>query len=174
MRSYLLAACLLIPAIARSELVIIEHIREHDYRVKPMSISVSKSRPNKKVFIPKNLGVLIDNTARRHGVPVQIVKAVVSAESGGNAKAVSNKGAEGVMQLMPATQDRFGVDNPFDPAQNVNAGVKYLKWLLDRFHGNVKLAVAGYNAGEGNVDKYKGVPPFSETRRYVEKVLSRI
>ena len=74
------------------------------------------------------------------------------------------------MQLMPATAERFGVSNAFEPKQNIRGGVKYLAWLLKRFNGNLTLASAGYNAGEGNVDKYKGVPPFNETQRYVERV----
>ena len=76
------------------------------------------------------------------------------------------------MQMMPATAQRFGLKDPFDPAQNVAAGTKYLKWLLQRFNGDVSLALAGYNAGEGAVDKYKGVPPFGETQNYVKKIVA--
>jgi len=108
--------------------------------------------------------------AAEFGVDEALVRAVVHAESAFNPNAVSHKGAQGLMQLIPATADRFGVENVFDPVQNIRGGVEYLAWLLDRFDGNVTLAAAGYNAGEGNVDRHGGVPPFEETRRYVERV----
>jgi len=108
--------------------------------------------------------------AARHGVDEAIVRAIIHAESAFNPNALSRVGAQGLMQLMPATARRFGVDNPFDAAQNIQGGVEYLAWLLKRFDGNLTYAAAGYNAGEGNVDKYNGVPPFSETQRYVQRV----
>ncbi len=108
--------------------------------------------------------------ARAHGVDEAIVRAVIHAESAFNPNALSRVGAQGLMQLMPATARRFGVGNAFEPGQNINGGVKYLAWLLKRFNGNLTLAAAGYNAGEGAVDKYKGVPPYRETRHYVERV----
>ncbi|MEO6366041.1 MAG: lytic transglycosylase domain-containing protein [Luteimonas sp.] len=112
----------------------------------------------------------IANAAREHGVDEAIVRAIIHAESAFNPNALSRVGAQGLMQLMPATARRFGVSNAFDASQNIQGGVKYLAWLLKRFNGNLTLAAAGYNAGEGAVDKYKGVPPYSETRRYVERV----
>jgi soluble lytic murein transglycosylase-like protein len=108
--------------------------------------------------------------AREHGVDEAIVRAIIHAESAFNPSALSRVGAQGLMQLMPATARRFGVSNAFDAGQNIRGGVRYLAWLLKRFNGNLALAAAGYNAGEGAVDKYKGVPPYSETRRYVERV----
>lgn len=108
--------------------------------------------------------------AAKFGVDEALVRAIVHAESSFNPNAVSHKNAQGLMQLIPATAQRFGVKDPFDPAQNIRGGVEYLAWLLDRFDGNVTLAAAGYNAGEGNVDRHGGVPPFEETRRYVERV----
>lgn len=108
--------------------------------------------------------------ARQYGVDEAIVRAIIHAESAFNPNALSRVGAQGLMQLMPATARRFGVDNAFDPAQNIRGGVQYLAWLLKRFNGDLTLAAAGYNAGEGAVDKYKGVPPYSETRRYVQRV----
>jgi soluble lytic murein transglycosylase-like protein len=108
--------------------------------------------------------------AGRFGVDEALVRAIVHAESAFNPNAVSHKGAQGLMQLIPATADRFDVDDPFDPAQNIAGGVQYLAWLLDRFDDNITLAAAGYNAGEGNVDRYGGVPPFDETQRYVGRV----
>jgi len=108
--------------------------------------------------------------AREHGVEEAIVRAIIHAESAFNPNALSRVGAQGLMQLMPATASRFGVANPFDAAQNIRGGVQYLAWLLKRFNGNLTLAAAGYNAGEGAVDKYGGVPPYSETQRYVQRV----
>lgn len=108
--------------------------------------------------------------ARDYGVDEALVRAVIHAESAYDPNAVSRVGAQGLMQLMPATARRFGVANVFDIAQNIRGGVQYLAWLLRRFDGNLTLAAAGYNAGEGAVDKYKGVPPYSETQRYVQRV----
>jgi len=115
----------------------------------------------------------IKDSAKKHNVPVELVCAVILQESGGNPKAVSHAGARGLMQLMPGTAKRFGVTNSFDPQQNIEGGTKYLRFLLDRFKGDYKLAVAAYNAGEGNVEKYGNkIPPFAETRAYVPKVLA--
>ena len=112
----------------------------------------------------------IAEAARLHGVDPSIVRAIIHAESAYNPNALSRVGAQGLMQLMPATARRFGVTNAFDARQNIHGGVQYLAWLLRRFKGDLTLAAAGYNAGEGAVDKYKGVPPYSETQRYVERV----
>lgn len=108
--------------------------------------------------------------AREFGVDEAVIRAIMHAESAFKPNALSRVGAQGLMQLMPATARRFGVSNAFDPQQNIRGGVEYLAWLLKRFNGNLTLAAAGYNAGEGAVDRYKGVPPYSETRRYVERV----
>lgn len=101
-----------------------------------------------------------------------LVLAVISVESAGRVDAVSSAGAEGLMQLIPATADRFGITDSNNPAQNIKGGVAYLSWLLDHFDNDPVLALAGYNAGEGNVAKHAGVPPFAETRAYVPKVLA--
>jgi len=108
--------------------------------------------------------------ARQHGVDEALVRAVMHAESAFNPNALSHKGAQGLMQLIPATAQRFGVQDPFDPAQNIRGGVQYLRWLLDRYNNDTTLAAAGYNAGEGNVDRHGGVPPFQETQLYVSRV----
>jgi soluble lytic murein transglycosylase-like protein len=112
----------------------------------------------------------IAQAALEHGVDPALVRAVMHAESAFRPNVVSHKGAQGLMQLIPATAERFGVQDAFDPAQNINAGTRYLAWLLRRFDGDVQLAAAGYNAGEGAVDRFKGVPPYEETQRYVERV----
>jgi soluble lytic murein transglycosylase-like protein len=112
----------------------------------------------------------VRTAAAQHGVDEAIVRAIIHAESSFNPNARSRVGAQGLMQLMPPTARRFGVSNAYDPAQNIRGGVQYLAWLLKRYNGDLTLAAAGYNAGEGAVDKYKGVPPYSETRRYVERV----
>ncbi|MBF9061463.1 transglycosylase SLT domain-containing protein [Rhodobacterales bacterium HKCCSP123] len=106
------------------------------------------------------------------GVSPAMVLAVMAVESAGRPEAVSSAGAQGLMQLIPATADRFGVSDPFDPAQNIAGGVAYLDWLLGEFGGDPLLALAGYNAGEGAVRNAGGVPPFAETRDYVPKVLA--
>jgi len=108
--------------------------------------------------------------AREFGVEEAVVRAIIHAESAFNPLAVSSAGAQGLMQLMPATARRFGVADSFDPAANIRGGVQYLAWLLQRYNGDLTLAAAGYNAGEGAVDRYRGVPPYSETQRYVQRV----
>ena len=106
------------------------------------------------------------------GVDPRFLHAVIKQESRYKNKAVSHAGAQGLMQLMPATAKRFGNKDPYDAASNIEAGTKYLKWLLKRFNGDVKLALAGYNAGEGAVDKYDGIPPYDETQNYVKKIVA--
>ncbi|MCA7024011.1 MULTISPECIES: lytic transglycosylase domain-containing protein [Stenotrophomonas] len=108
--------------------------------------------------------------AREFGVEEAVVRAVIHAESAFNPTALSRAGAQGLMQLMPATARRFGVSDAYDASQNIRGGVQYLSWLLRRFNGDLTLAAAGYNAGEGAVDRHGGVPPYSETRYYVKRV----
>lgn len=112
----------------------------------------------------------IENAARAHGVDPALVRAVIHAESGFNPNARSRKGAIGLMQLMPDTASDLGVSDPTSVQQNIRGGVKYLAMLLGQYGGDVTLATAAYNAGPGAVDKYRGVPPFEETRTYVQRV----
>lgn len=115
----------------------------------------------------------IREIAARHGVDADLVEAVIRVESAFNPRAVSNKGAQGLMQLMPRTASALGVRNVFDPYQNIEGGVRHLRYLLDRYPGNVSLALAAYNAGEKAVDSYHGIPPYAETTQYVQKILGQ-
>lgn len=117
---------------------------------------------------------LIVKAAKHWDVDAALVSAVIKAESDYNPRIVSHKGARGLMQLMPATAERFGVKNSFDASQNIHGGTRYLRWLLQKFDGNADLAVAAYNAGEGNVWKYNGVPPFRETVNYINRIAKHI
>jgi len=113
----------------------------------------------------------IREVAARHGVAADLVEAVIRVESAFNPRAVSNKGAQGLMQLMPRTASSLGVRNAFDPRENIDGGVRHLRYLLDRYPGNVPFALAAYNAGEKAVDYYGGIPPYAETQLYVQKIL---
>lgn len=114
----------------------------------------------------------IEAASLRYGVDRALVRAVIHAESAFQPNAISVAGAQGLMQLMPDTAERFNVSNPFDARQNIRGGVRYLAWLLKRFNGNQTLALAGYNAGEASVAEYNGVPPYAETQSYVSLVQS--
>ncbi len=116
----------------------------------------------------------IEDAAAKFGVSSDLIRAIISVESAFDEYAVSSKGARGLMQLMPATARRFGVSDPFDPAQAIMGGTEYLQYLLGLFHGNIELAAAGYNAGENAVLRYGGVPPYRETRNYVVRVRSAL
>lgn len=116
----------------------------------------------------------ITDSATRHGLDPLLIYSVMHQESSFKQRAISHKGARGLMQLMPGTAARFGVTNIFDPKQNIDAGSRYMKWLLNRFQGDLSLALAGYNAGEGAVDKYGWrIPPYAETQEYVRRISRR-
>ncbi|MBI1920266.1 MAG: transglycosylase SLT domain-containing protein [Geobacter sp.] len=121
---------------------------------------------------PEEFEPIIDKYARQYGVDKSLVKAVIQAESGYNPNAVSRVGAQGLMQLMPKTAQGLNVTDCFNPSENIRGGVRYLRFLLDTFKGDVTLALAAYNAGLSRVAQYGGVPPYQETRNYVSKVLN--
>jgi hypothetical protein len=120
-----------------------------------------------------HLNQMIGELARRHGISPALVKAVVTVESAFDPKAVSAKGARGLMQLMPGTAADLGVDDVYDPRGNLDGGIRHLRGLLDRYHGDVRLALAAYNAGEEAVRRHGGIPPYDETRQYVRRVLDQ-
>ncbi|MGZ3528179.1 MAG: lytic transglycosylase domain-containing protein [Vulcanimicrobiaceae bacterium] len=121
---------------------------------------------------PAQIESLVSANSAAWGVDPALVKAIIANESGFNANATSRTGAQGLMQLEPETATGLGVSNAYDPAQNVWGGTRYIRGLLERFHGDMRLAVAAYNAGPGAVEKYDGVPPYAETQNYVQNVLA--
>lgn len=142
------------------------------FTAKKFGFSVYKGIPGRKArHAVSKYEPTIRVVAAAHRVPEALVKAVIHVESAFNAAAISRKGAMGLMQLMPETARDMGVRRPLEPIENIRGGVRYLAFLLERYRGNKIKAVAAYNAGPGAVDKYGGIPPFSETRRYVRDVL---
>ena len=132
------------------------------------STAPTRTDSNDSIMIEKS----IRQAARKYNLPANLLRGVIRAESNFQVKAVSQAGAQGLMQLMPGTAKELGVDNPFDIGQNVNGGARYLRKMLDSFGGDIKVALAAYNAGPGTVNKYGGqIPPFQETEQYVDRVL---
>lgn len=136
------------------------------------SISATAAVSTNNMTAPTDLEPIFEQAATQYGVSKSLLMAVAKAESNFNPSAVSSAGAIGVMQLMPDTAKSLGVTNPYDATENIMGGAQYLSRLLTRYNGDTALALAAYNAGSGNVDKYGGVPPFKETQNYVSKVLA--
>lgn len=149
----------------------------NDYNNSTSSVKKSTETSSNKVSFSsymsetKSLDSIFEEAAKKYNVPVDLLRAIGKAESNFDPNVVSSAGAQGVMQLMPATAKYLGVQDSFDPEQNIMGGAKYISQLLDKYDGDVKLSLAAYNAGMGNVAKYGGIPPFKETQNYVVKVM---
>jgi len=137
--------------------------------VEPRVVSNSAD-PSKTEALPIGIDAAVDRIAAQQQISPELIHSVIKVESNYNPYAVSPKGAQGLMQLIPSTARRFGVSNSFNPVENIQGGAKYLKYLLDLYGGNFPLALAAYNAGEGAVAKYGGVPPYTETQNYLQSV----
>jgi hypothetical protein len=153
------------PSYMKGQGLVLKHVGVGKVRlaITPMEMAKALRSPE--------LIAMVDEIAQVEGVDTHLARAIIQAESAFNYKARSKAGALGLMQLMPSTAERFGVVDPFDPRQNISGGVKYLKWLHEYYSGDLIRVVAAYNAGEGSVNRYKGIPPFRETQAYVPKVL---
>ena len=135
-----------------------------------LSFAETFKNTSQRLGVPESMDSIFAEAAQTYGVPQALLKAVAKAESNYNAKAVSPAGAPGVMQLMPATARSLGVEDPVDARSNIMGGAKYIAEKLNQYNGDIELALAAYNAGSGNVAKYGGVPPFSETRNYIKRI----
>lgn len=149
------------------QVAIVEDVSCQPEKVLPTLKLVADDNPNRKV-----IASWVEQIAPYYGIDPNLVMAVIKAESAFKINAMSNKNAQGLMQLIPATAERFGVKDTWDPIQNIKGGTAYLHWLLRHFQGKVDLVLAAYNAGEGAVERYHGIPPFQETQNYVKQILS--
>ncbi|MBI5634595.1 MAG: lytic transglycosylase domain-containing protein [Nitrospirae bacterium] len=147
------------------------------YGKKSQHVSADKKvqrpeQPAPAIVFPKDYSQYIQKAASKYALEPELIRAVIKTESNGNHRAISRKGAKGLMQLMPSTARDMNVSNPFDPEENIEGGTRYLKYLLERFNGNMTLALAAYNSGPGTVEKYGNVPPIDETRQYVKRIFN--
>jgi hypothetical protein len=154
------------PSYVRGEGLTLRHVGVGNIHLAISTVEMAR------VLKSPELLAMVDSIATDQGVDPYLARAIIQAESAFYTRARSRAGALGLMQLMPQTAVRFGVVDPFDPRQNITGGVKYLRWLMDAFQGDLPRVVAAYNSGENNVVKYKGIPPFPETRAYVPRVMS--
>jgi len=187
--SVALAGCFALPRPAKAQIASLtdESGRRMFVNADPPAIKLSPVKRRATIYMPGESSFLgpsrpavnidrdgaeklVREAAERHHVDPALVRAVIETESNWNPSAVSRKGARGLMQLIPTTAQRFGVNDAFNPSQNVDAGVRYLRTLLERYNGNLDLALAAYNAGEGAVDRAHGIPAYRETRNYVQRV----
>jgi hypothetical protein len=155
---------------ARSAMAEVNRILENTKRPATAGFGVTSSNWSRAPYTAEQVDAAIEQAAAKHNLDPNLVRAVIKVESNFNPNAVSRKGAMGLMQLMPTTARQLNVSNPFDPEQNVDAGVRHLKRLLENYGGDVKLTLAAYNAGEGAVARSAGIPHFSETRNYVKRI----
>ena len=173
----LLMACWLMPPPAQADTIIYRYKDEHGVTHFTDTPDSPKFRPflvfrGKPLRAdPETIARHVNELGRKHGVDSRLVMAVIEVESGFNSKAVSRAGAQGLMQIMPQTQQELGLESPFEAKANIEAGIRYLKMLMDRF-SDLSLVLAAYNAGPGAVERYKGIPPFPETQDYVRRVMA--
>ncbi len=172
-----LAVSLLLFGVVPSPAQIISYVDEHGRRVftneqiKPTSGQFEPAVTSRRAWLP-GIDTHINRTAQRHGIEPKLVNAIIEVESGWDTWAVSHRGAVGLMQLLPETGRRFGANNLLDPEQNITAGIRYLRFLLDRFGGNLELSLAAYNAGENIVTELGEIPPYPETQKYIERIMA--
>jgi soluble lytic murein transglycosylase-like protein len=136
--------------------------------------SIVSEVPEKSDEMSRGIETYIDDVAARYGVPKDLIAAIIEAESSYNPRAISPRGAQGLMQLMPETAAILRVSDPFDPRENIDGGVRHLLSLMDRFDNNLPLALAAYNAGESAVIRHRGIPPYRETRQYVKRIMRQL
>ncbi len=159
--------------LVRSTIVAPMVVRENVIAARPVTVQAPEAEPSAP-NAPNTFREAVDQIAAKHNLSPQLVHSVIRVESNYNPNAVSSAGALGLMQLIPSTAKRFGVSHVFNPVENVEGGARYLRYLLDLYHGDYKLALAAYNAGEGAVAKHGGVPPYAETQNYVRQVYNRL